>query len=639
MLKKCTRALFLLLLAVFLLPTIFGIGSQIYNVVYADTSSSGSSGSSVVDSDARRAGYIIQYYDIDIKVEENNVMHITETIDCKFTMASHGILRYIPISNTLKRADGTENTQLARISDFKANGVPYSESREGNMKVYKIGDPNKTIIGEQSYVLSYTYNLGEDGIDSYDELYFNIIGNKWDTRIKYISFEIEMPKEFDSTKIGFSKGVEGSSGYEDVAWTVNGNVISGQVSKGLPSYHGLTIRLELPENYFVGEESLASGYEVFAYVIPTLALIFGLIVYIIFKSRNRYVQAVEFYPPKGISSLDAALIYKGRVNNQDVISLIVQLASHGYIQIKESKGKPETIQILKTDYVGDNIREAEFLRLLSSYGTSVSFSSLRSESFPEKVSRIARKTNDKKNKGKYITGNLANIVLTICAAVAMLMPTIVGVGDFYDFDNIWISLIVVGMAIAACYACKDFKNNRSMAFVFVFIIAMMYVSFIYQQVAIFGIAYVIALGYGVAIFVLLQSISGKKVVSRTEKGIKLYGEILGFRQFIKTAEKDRLEMLCEENPEYFYDVLPYAYTLGVTDVWIKKFEDIAIPPADWYVSSSGRIFSIHDTTKVFSSASRASTPISSSSGSSGGGGFSGGGFSGGGSGGGGGGRW
>jgi uncharacterized membrane protein len=80
----------------------------------------------------------------------------------------------------------------------------------------------------------------------------------------------------------------------------------------------------------------------------------------------------------------------------------------------------------------------------------------------------------------------------------------------------------------------------------------------------------------------------------------------------------------------------------VTDVWIKKFEDIAIPPADWYVSSSGRIFTIHDTTRMINAVNRASRPIttSSSSGrSSGGGGFSGGGFSGGGSGGGGGGRW
>ena len=86
------------------------------------------------------------------------------------------------------------------------------------------------------------------------------------------------------------------------------------------------------------------------------------------------------------------------------------------------------------------------------------------------------------------------------------------------------------------------------------------------------------------------------------------------------------------NRVYFYGILPYAYVLGVSDVWIKKFESIVVPQASWYESSTGDIFTMHTCTHILSSASKASVP--KSSGSSGGG-FSGGGFSGGGSGGGG----
>ena len=41
---------------------------------------------------------------------------------------------------------------------------------------------------------------------------------------------------------------------------------------------------------------------------------------------------------------------------------------------------------------------------------------------------------------------------------------------------------------------------------------------------------------------------------------------------MKTVEKDKINELVEENPNYFYDILPYAYVLGVSDKWSKKFE-------------------------------------------------------------------
>ena len=225
MLKKCTRVLFLLLLAVFLLPTIFGIGGKQYNEVYADYTSDSSR-------EYYSAGYVINKYSVDIIVGENNILKITEVIDCKFTMSSHGILRYIPVVNEVKREDGSKNTQLAKIKNIKIS-EQYSESVEGNMRVYRIGDPQKNIIGKQSYTISYDYDLGDDNVADYDELYFNIIGDKWDTEIKRIEFRIEMPKDFNTSLIGFSKGYAGSSGYEGVSYTVDGKVISGVVAKGL----------------------------------------------------------------------------------------------------------------------------------------------------------------------------------------------------------------------------------------------------------------------------------------------------------------------------------------------------------------------------------------------------------------------
>ena len=101
------------------------------------------------------------------------------------------------------------------------------------------------------------------------------------------------------------------------------------------------------------------------------------------------------------------------------------------------------------------------------------------------------------------------------------------------------------------------------------------------------------------------------------------------------AEKPRLEQLVMEDPEYFYNILPYTYALGVSSKWMKKFEDIALEAPHWYygyTSFSTRSFNSF-MNSTYSSISIAMTSSPSSSGGSRGG------SSGGGSGGGGGGSW
>ena len=63
-------------------------------------------------------------------------------------------------------------------------------------------------------------------------------------------------------------------------------------------------------------------------------------------------------------------------------------------------------------------------------------------------------------------------------------------------------------------------------------------------------------------------------------GEQIKSKIDGFKNYIELAEKDQLEMLVEQNPKYFYDILPYAYVLGVSKKWVEKFENIPIPSND-----------------------------------------------------------
>ena len=100
-----------------------------------------------------------------------------------------------------------------------------------------------------------------------------------------------------------------------------------------------------------------------------------------------------------------------------------------------------------------------------------------------------------------------------------------------------------------------------------------------------------------------------------------------------STEKHRLEQLVEQMPDYFYKILPYTYVLGISNVWIKKFEHIAIRPPEWY--SGDTVFDHDSFGRFINSAIRSATAAMASNTSDTGSGSSGGGSSGRGSGGGG----
>jgi hypothetical protein len=161
-------------------------------------------------------------------------------------------------------------------------------------------------------------------------------------------------------------------------------------------------------------------------------------------------------------------------------------------------------------------------------------------------------------------------------------------------------------------------------------------------------------GFGAAASGVIAILLGIIARRRTDYYDGLLGRIFGFKNFIATAEVDRMERLFEQNPSYYFSILPFAWVFGLSDIWAKKFEHLTIAPPAWYSGYyEGNYFNTYwmmrSLDRMHHQAVRSySPPVSSGGGgfsSGGGGGFSsgghssGGGFSGGGFGGGGGGRW
>lgn len=72
------------------------------------------------------------------------------------------------------------------------------------------------------------------------------------------------------------------------------------------------------------------------------------------------------------------------------------------------------------------------------------------------------------------------------------------------------------------------------------------------------------------------------LVKDTEYKAEAVGKLLGLKEFIRVAEAPRLQMLMDQNPQYYYDILPYAMVFGLADKWAKRFEGLSVPPPNWY---------------------------------------------------------
>ncbi|MDD2354228.1 MAG: DUF2207 domain-containing protein, partial [Patescibacteria group bacterium] len=141
--------------------------------------------------------WYIKDFRTEVVVNTDSSLTITETIlaDCGEAVGKHGVFRVLPIVNKTKDGNFITPVELISITDAKGNHLKYQESRERDTVTYKIGDPKKTVQGENTYIIKYKLkgvirNLNE----TQDELYFDILGSFWDLEIDSYQANIIFPQ-------------------------------------------------------------------------------------------------------------------------------------------------------------------------------------------------------------------------------------------------------------------------------------------------------------------------------------------------------------------------------------------------------------------------------------------------------------
>src|SRR5690606_32207029 len=156
----------------------------------------------------------------------------------------------------------------------------------------------------------------------------------------------------------------------------------------------------------------------------------------------------------------------------------------------------------------------------------------------------------------------------------------------------------------------------------------------------------VLLGAGLVISGIIVLIFSNVMPARTKLGVTTKEHLLGLKEYMQIAERDRIKFLqspkgAEKTPvdtkdkqqlvKLYEKLLPYAMLFGIEKEWIKQFAKLYEQPPEWY--SGSRSFNTGVLAGAMSGFSTAASSSFSAPSSSSGSGFSGGGSGGGGGGG------
>ena len=185
-------------------------------------------------------GYYIKHMDVQVKANDKREFKIRETLKVYFNEERHGIIRKIPIEGSLENY---------KITDVSVVGDPF-EKYDGENLELKIGDEDKTIEGDKTYIINYTLKYYDDEQVDGDYIYLNVLGTEWDTYIENFTSTITYPKNATLQKITITDGEYGSKTSTYVNYTTNKNQINIRSKSTIPSYCGVTVNAKLNQGAF-----------------------------------------------------------------------------------------------------------------------------------------------------------------------------------------------------------------------------------------------------------------------------------------------------------------------------------------------------------------------------------------------------
>ena len=627
--------------------------------------------------------YYYKDYEVDIKINKDSTFDVIEKqtyyLDGSFGFFNRDIsYKDIDVITDVEVFDG-ENKKISKSELEIESG--FSE------KHIQWNFPRRIFSGEEkSWIVKYKVHGGISFLKNYDEIYWNAIPSDISVPIENVKVTVSLPdnEKFRSDLIRiYSENFIVSPLSKELS-----EIIEIEIRKGnLPKSHGgyyfnqdntqavfwggnlspntnFTIAVGFPKGivsqsaYWKDFLMIYYGY-IFSIIIFLSCVIIGLIYWYKTERSREGKRAIvpQYEPPQNLRPAMAEIIVKEKLTSRGLSATIIDLAVKGYVKIEE---KPESKlkTIMRSVVI---IFAVIFITIIVSFST-VSFYDdpsilpviififftlffllallkilLKKEQYFDyivtKIKSYRNDSNLEDYEKKYLNALFSskNYFSTKelkkdPAQSKILFNKIKKVKDkIYEETELDTGAFERGLTI---------EKKKNIVFAILTFITFFSFQIFFASVGI-NQFFILALTMIVSIIGLYAFIKYEARLS--DQGIKLKEDWLGFKMYLETAERYRMQNL---KPEFFEKYLPYAMIFGVEKKWAKAFEAMHMPSPSWYVGSahvragsslnSASSFSPLNFSNSFTSSFTSAFSSSGAGGASGGGGGAGGGGGGGG---------
>lgn len=538
---------------------------------------------------------VVEYYQVNAVVNQDRTIDFEEEI--KFTISPTFNDRE---NDTFYRALPLEGDRYLNIEAEGVDNPKFSYHVAENPDEDGFLDINCKGGVKAGATLTYRfrYKMEVNSSNTDNGMIIDFVGAGWPFALRNVSLNVQFPAALTDVEIHSNRF--GSSGnlYAEVVEQTDTTL--SLFAKELPLERSnyeysafaipITIDFELEKGALnAGARSDFASPTVWIPFAVGLAFVVAAVLLLLVSMKKPILSTVVgFKAPNGMDPMELGYVLDGIIDTEDVTSMIYYFASKGYLSISMDGDNPVLTRRCKELPETESDHAKAIFRGVFDDGREVTHvDDLKSRFFIH--SDRAKTLVGKKRQAMYQGRSIARFIGCALLAVGVfaLVPMIVGlayIGGGYVPGVGFLMFLPVGLTAVFAWLLENYrykwtKKKQSVLWIvqaFAMVVGILIYQFTLTHV-LTGLERWVTLAFGYAVMLI-----GTKMLVRKEAYVETLGKILGFREFILVTKKDRLEAMLETNPELFYDVLPYAQVMGVSDVWEEKFKTIEIRPPSWY---------------------------------------------------------
>ena len=456
------------------------------------------------------------------------------------------------------------------------NGNRVGTNRTSTARQVDLSGIAANVVGDFSVTLTYVLR----DLVSYNEndvlqLQLPLLSG-FDYPVEKLEYSVTMPGEV-RTKPSFSSGYHQANIEKDLTSQVSGAMITGSANKALKDRETLTMTVNVTEEMFPQNRIELPDHQLtnnLMWVCFGLSVLFWLIFLRCGLPRRMNTTAA----PDGYSAGQMGSVL--HMEGADLTMMVFSWAQLGYLEIVRSKkGRVLLYKRMPMGNERSGFEQKCFANLFSRR-TSVDTSELRYVQLWQQIAKmgpnIQSLVHPKSGSKKIFRLLSALIGLFGGAGVG------IAIGSGAAASWLWIVVFAILGFFCSWYIQRWaegllalYKRPLWVSLVFVVIWIVLCI-----------IAGAFSVGFWTVIAQLLAGFLSAFGGRRTDAGMQAYSQALGLRRYLRRVSREDLQRISQSNPEYFFEMIPYAMALGVDKHFARRFGKLPLPACPYMDSDS-----------------------------------------------------